>query len=89
MEVSCCQVSFKSWVEHGELRDAVSEAEALLNREEGKLGRLGGTDREAVAVEGLAHCSKGISLEAILIVAIERIAVKSLRKMRINHSLQP
>ena len=55
MEIGRLQVLLQRRIEHRELSDAVPEAEALLHGEERQLGRPGGAQLEAVAMECLAH----------------------------------
>ncbi len=80
VEVGGLKVLAKSRIEDGELCDAVAEAETLSHREEGQVWLLVGADAETVLVEGLTHVAQDIALLTVLILAVERVVVKSLLK---------
>ena len=77
-EVGILQVCTEGGVEDRELCDAVTEAETLSHREEGKLGGLGGAGIEAVLVDDLREVAKEVWSLAILIVGVQGVAVETL-----------
>jgi hypothetical protein len=77
-EVGVLEVLAQTGVEYRELGHAVTEAETLLKGEEGQLGGLVAADVEAVLVEGLTDVAQNVRALTVLVIACERIAVKSL-----------